>query len=381
MKKIIVILLISAILASCGKAALPTVSDSAANTSEAYTSETAAPPAETDVPEDTDNVGETSFDVPDTLAPTTDDDFRYSEDNLVIACDQNLKRIAVYDMDLVRGDGDLDEAEIWSYTGVRTASVKYRENTVYGDVVITSSYTAGPTIIEYPSKNVIWCGGAECAGDNPHSVEILPSGNMLSAASSGGTVRLYNNVNITSRGYALKYKTYELSGAHGLLYDPDNNYVWALGSRELVAYDVIDNGDGTESLRQVEGLGGILPGRPAGHDLSADLTDSRYLWITSAYELVRYDKKENKFEIEFPESEALSRSGLKGFGNNKNNNFIYCFPNGGVGREWEGSSIASWSTDTLHYAVWEGNKSFDIKAYTSERSAFYKVRIFYGGYR
>ncbi len=305
-----------------------------------------------------------------------------AQSNLAIACDQYQKCVIIYDMDKVGADGDLDKAEIWRYNTGRTASVKYREDTVYGDVVITSSYSNGPTIISYPSKTVIWSGGASAAGDNPHSVEILPSGNMLSAASSGSTVRIYNNVNVKKNGAALKYEEYTLSGAHGLWYDPEYDYVWALGSRELVAYDIIDNGDGTESLKQVDGIGGILPSVANGHDLTANLADSRYLWITSLRHVVRYDKQTNTFELTYPESAALSLGGLKGFSNNEYNNFVYCYPvvGGEVGLPWENEFIASWSTNIIYYAKAKGNGEFDIKVCTSAVSAFYKVRMFTGEY-
>ncbi len=284
-------------------------------------------------------------------------------------------------MDKLGDDGNLDKAEIWSYASGRTASLKYRENTVYGNVIVTATYYMGMKIVKYPSKEVVWSGGKAVVGDNPHSVEILPSGNILSAASSGSSVRIFNNANVLKNKDALKYQEYTLSGAHGLLYDPTNNYVWALGSRDLVAYQVIDNKDGTESLKKVDGFGGTLPMPAAGHDLSADLTNPRYLWITNVRGVVRYDKLENKFELTFPNSDKLSVAGLKGYGNNRNNNFVWCFPNGGKGCEWENKSYASWSTDTIYFAASDGAGGFKIKSGKSPKSAFYKVRIFDGRYQ
>ncbi len=302
-------------------------------------------------------------------------------DNLVIACDQHQNRIVVYDMDLAAETGDLDKAEVWEMTGIRTASIKYRTNTVYGDVIITSSYTDGPTIIKYPSKEIVWKGGAACAGNNPHSVEILPSGNMISAASTGNTVRIYNNANVLKNGDGLKYSTYTLEGAHGLLYDPENNYVWALGGTELVAYMVVDKGDGTEELKKINGVGAKLPSPASGHDLSPDLTDSRYLWITSAKQVLRFDKEEGKFKTSYTQSNKLSKADVKGFGNNQNNNFVFCFPNNGPDREWAGTSYAEWCTDTLYFGTWKRANLLNVKEYKSSTSAFYKVHVFCGEYQ
>ncbi len=392
MKKIFTLMLaLVLMLTSCGSTASSAGSDRGAEPGTSEAGEIDVRETDNKLPSSGMDTGNTSQEAPESKDTTAASDTssaggsgssQISKDPiLAIACDQHQKCITVYDMDKAAEDGDLDKAEVWRYSGLRTASVKYRENTVYGNVVITSSYTAGPTIIGYPSKEIIWCGGAKIAGDNPHSVEILPSGNMLSAASSGSTVRIYNNANVIKNKEAVNYETYTLMGAHGLWYDPELNYVWALGSRELVAYEVIDNGDGTESLKQLNGLGGILPSIPNGHDLTADLTDSRYLWITSLRHVVRFDKKMNKFEITYPESDALSKGGLKSFSNDPSDNFVYCFPNGGAGRPWQDSSIASWSTDTIYYARNKGENKFDIKPCVSSVSAFYKVRIFYGGYQ
>ncbi len=302
-------------------------------------------------------------------------------DNLVIACDQLQSRIVIYDMDVAIEKGNLDAAEVWEFENCHTASIKYRENTVYGNVVVTSSYTDGPTIIKYPSKEVVWKGGAGCAGNNPHSVEILPSGNMLSAASTGNTLRIYNNANVIAKGDKLTFETYELIGAHGVLYDPENNYVWALGSAELVAYAVVDNKDGTESLKKIGGVGGALPSPADGHDLSADLMDSNFLWITSNKGVVRFDKENNSFKTSFPQSNKVSKPSTKGFGNNQNNNYVFCYPNGGEGRSWASQSIADWCTDTLYYGTWIRANYLVVKPYVSETSAIYKAHMFNGKYQ
>ncbi len=288
-------------------------------------------------------------------------------------------------MDKVGADGDLDKAEIWDFTrganGIRTASVKYRENTVYGDVIVSATYGYGPIIVEYPSKKELWVGWAERGGSNPHSVELLPSGNLVLASSTDGIVRIFNSYNhIKKIDKSITYTDYALSGAHGLLYDPDNNYLWALGSFELVAYEVIDNGDGTESLKKVDGVGGDIPSPRSGHDLSADLTNSRYIYLTNVSGVARYDKQTNTFETTFPGSNVLSRGNLKSFSNNTENNFVSCYPYISTSREWDNKDIAGWCSDTMYYSVSKGNGQFDVKTFTTKKSALYKLRTFCGQY-
>ncbi len=309
--------------------------------------------------------------------------------NLVVAGDQYGKRIVVYDLDKVGTDGDLDKAEVWEYVwpeelgkyGIRTASVKYRENTIYGNVIVAATYSEGPIIVKYPSKELVWRGWGANGGKNPHSVEILPSGNMLLASSDEGIVRIFNNANVISKvDKKIEYTDYTLSGAHGLLYDPDNNYVWALGSFELVAYKVIDNGDGTESLEQVQGVGGDLPSPRSGHDLSADLTNSRYIFLTNKSSVVRYDKQLNVFNETFPGSDVLSRPNLKSFSNNTENNFISCYPYISETREWSSTSVAGYCSDTMFYYISKGNGQFETKTFTTKKTALYKIRTLCGQY-
>ena len=65
-------------------------------------------------------------------------------DDIVIACDQRNRRLVMYDLGKLNPGDALDEAEIWSFsfrtdwgTPSNVSGVKYRKNTVFGDVIIT----------------------------------------------------------------------------------------------------------------------------------------------------------------------------------------------------------------------------------------------------
>lgn len=300
-------------------------------------------------------------------------------DNKVLVSDYASKRIIVYDLDLVGEDGDLTKAEIWSLDDGYSASVKYREDTVFGDVILhTAHYNA--SIVNYETKEVIWSAPG-VAGWGVHSIEILPSGNVVTACTTDGMLRIFNSANGVKNGDEVKYVDYvEVPGAHGVLWDPEYNCLWALGTSDLIAYQVIDNGDGTESLRKIGGMGGRLPtGGQGGHDLSADLLDCRYLWITSS-KVLRFDKEEGTFSEKYPDSAKLNKNGVKGFGNNLNRNYIYT-----VAKyddpAWTAAGNEAYATDTITFGYWKTENLLYLKKCVAEGAQFYKARVFYGKYQ
>jgi len=300
-------------------------------------------------------------------------------DNKVLVSDYENKRIIVYDLDLVGDDGKLEDAEIWALENAYSASVKYREDTVFGDVILhTADYNA--SIVDYKTKKTVWASKGD-AGWGVHSIEILPSGNIVTAGATDGIVRLFNSANAVNKGDSVKYVDYPgLVGAHGVLWDPEYNCLWALGANELVAYQVIDNGDGTESLKKILGLGGKLPdeGR-GGHDLAADLLDSRYLWITSS-KVLRFDKEEGTFSDKYENFAKLDKNAVKGFGNNLNRNYIYTQAKYDD-KSWTSQGNEAWATDTITFCYWKSENFLYLKKCVAEGAQFYKARVFYGKYQ
>ena len=145
-------------------------------------------------------------------------------DDIVIACDQRNRRLVMYDLGMLNPGDSLDLAEIWSFsfrtdwgTPSNVSGVKYRKNTVFGDVIITCCSGGYAAIIKYPSKEVVW--ETRSCGNNPHSVEILPNGDLACASSTGGTIQLYRTSALLKgdKKVADSWKTYKLKGAHGVL--------------------------------------------------------------------------------------------------------------------------------------------------------------------
>lgn len=309
-------------------------------------------------------------------------------DDWVIACDQKNTRLVIYDLGSLEKTGDsLDGVEEWSMSlkghagSGNLSGVKYREDTVFGDVIIAVASGGYAGIIKYPSKEVVW--EINSCGNNPHSIEILPNGNVVCAASTGASVRLYYTSALLNgdTAKAKTHKEYKLVGAHGVLWDPTEEVLWAVGDNELLAYGLV--GETTsQTLTVLGGMGGSLPkGYTGGHDLSPDYMDKNYLYITVNSGVLHFDKDSGEFSTEFTESSKLTKKGTKGFGNNPNHNFIFAYPNKGEGTDWANASYASWCTNVIHFGRWKSESYFAVSAFESSTSAFYKVRVFCGQYQ
>ena len=299
-------------------------------------------------------------------------------ENKVLVSDYKARRIIVYNLDKVGEDGKLEGAEEWVLENAYSASIKYREDTVFGDVILhTADYNA--SIVDYETKEVIWVAPG-VAGWGVHSIEILPSGNVVTAGATDGIVRMFNSANGVKNGDPVAYEDYkDLPSAHGVLWDPEYQVLWALGANDLLAYRVVDNGDGTEKLQKIQGMGGKLPADgQGGHDLSADLTDSRYLWITSS-KVYRFDKEEGTFSTSYKDNK-VNKNGIKGFGNNLNNNYIFTQANF-EDPDWTAAGNVAWTTDTIVFGYWKNENFLYLKKCVAEGAQFYKARVFYGKYQ
>lgn len=303
----------------------------------------------------------------------SDDSDKVAAPNMFLACDQYNRQIVLYDLDKIEEGDDLEDALVWTLEDADyCADMKYREDTVFGDVILT---TRG--MYSYPSGEAIWiCGNP---GNNTHAVEILPDGDIVFANSTGGTVRYFNSsVLLDDPSANVQWKDHELYGAHGVVYDPEYETLWALGSKELVGYMVMEDG-----IKEIGGLGAMLPEKNQdGHDLSADYSDSRYLYLTSST-VLRFDKEECKFIKSFPQSNKLSNAATKGFGNNENNNFIFivCNGKGNENKPWGGMNIADWCSDKVYYGYWQRDNYMKVAEFVTSTRAFYKTRPFIGTYQ
>jgi len=292
----------------------------------------------------------------------------------------NGKALCVYDLDLVEPGRTLDDAVIWSTPHGEGGDMKYREDTVFGDVIVTCGNGAAK-IISYPEGKLLW--STTNPGNNSHAIEILPSGNIVIANSTGSTLRLFRTCVLVDdpQAKANSFTDYEFSDAHGVLWDPEYETLWALGNVELAGYSVVGTGK-DETLVKVSGMGTDLPANAdGGHDLSADMTNTQYLYLTVNSRSFRFHKESGELEDKFPQYAKLSKSAMKGLSNNRNGNFFYTQVNNGVGTAWENENFAAWCTDRITFGYWKSENFLYVEEYVSEFGNFYKCRAFCGQYQ
>lgn len=300
--------------------------------------------------------------------------------DLVMACNHLTGILGVYDMERLSPGDRLEDGLVWSTKHGEGADMKYREGTVFGDVIVTTG-AGRAAMIRYPEGNLLW--ETTSVANNPHAIEILPSGNIIVASSTGNALRLFYTSALLDgvKPSAIRSRDVELVGAHGVLWDPEYACVWALGDRELKAY--VLRGEGTkETLHVLNGTGAALPTDLLwGHDLSADYTDTRYLYLTVGSAVLRFDKDEGRLIRDFPQYAKLTRKNVKGFSNNRNGNFFLSEVNYGVGTLWEEENFAAWCTDRIQYAYWKTPNFLYVQQYAFEHGAMYKIRVFDGAYQ
>ncbi|MGW4303592.1 DUF6528 family protein [Streptomyces sp. NPDC004646] len=191
-------------------------------------------------------------------------------------------------------DGDSRYADLQptsSFTYV--SEVKARTSGGPMLVLVTASYGFA-AVVEYPTGKRRWAGLVAGSGPgddlNPHSIELLPDGNVAVACSSGNAVRVY----AASQGpTATDHFTTPLTTAHGVHWDSGANVLWAVGGSKLAAYTLA----GTPAqpvLTEKTSASVDLP-TSDGHDVGAVTGSSDLLWVSTGSALYQYSKSARTF--------------------------------------------------------------------------------------
>ena len=275
---------------------------------------------------------------------------------LVALTNQGKWRLQVYDIT----NGRLDESSlVWSYkTPFRNiAGVKFRHSEKYGNVVLTVCGNRYGCMISYPEGKVLW--STEAAASNPHSIELMPNGIIAIASSDGGEVRFFKTDERSSKTPDAKMT---LRDAHGVLWDPEREVLWAIGANVLTAYRVTLDEDGAVAVTEDTSLKATIPNYGA-HDLAPVYGNKNELWITTGSHVYRYNKTDKAFSLEYEGHEIVDIGGVKGVGNFDNGDIVYIYPDG---------EYQSWTGKTA-YLVKKG--ADEREELVSEVGHFYKIRV------
>ncbi|MFK7692465.1 DUF6528 family protein [Paenibacillus sp. HJGM_3] len=253
---------------------------------------------------------------------------------------------------------------------------KVRTNEVWGGqwmVFTDSSGLAG--IIPYPQGDAKKWGLA--VGDNPHSAELLPNGNIAIAASTGGWVRVYASSQGSS---ADKYAQYAMPGAHAVLWDPQRQVLWAAGDDALVSLRVAGS-DAAPALEEAERI--ALPTKHA-HAVEPVYGNPDRLWVASGSQVYQYVKSTKSFDSAYPGREAISRVGVKSIGNQPSGEVVETVPD--MAKKPPGGCKANnWCTETVDRFRPEGGQpgagAWSRIGQTLSGEALYKARILNPNYQ
>lgn len=97
--------------------------------------------------------------------------------------------------------------------------------------VILMTTESGIAILAFPKKTLLFYS---CPGHSPHSIALLPDGNLVYAAFSG-FLALYSTRNRKQIFHLFPKQTIDLPTAHGVQWDEKGQLLWAFG-RDAAAY-------------------------------------------------------------------------------------------------------------------------------------------------
>ena len=285
---------------------------------------------------------------------------------LVGMANQSKNQIEVYDISV----GNMN-TPIWTYktTATTISGFKLRDYAPYGKVVLTAAGKIAE-MVSYDTKELIW--RTTDSSGNTHSIELLPNGiivtggtNPTNHASAPGCTLTFFNLHGEDPSECILEVNF--NDAHGVLWDPAYNRLWATGGDVLNAYEVVLNDDGTITLTKDENLSIILPEIHA-HDLQPYGKDVNKLLVSTWYNIYLFDKQTGECT-----SLVKLDSNVKGIGILPTGELVYMYPDG-LAETWNTTwiNIDDLTTDE------DDENPLEIH---SDQGRFYKLRVWDAAYQ
>jgi hypothetical protein len=227
--------------------------------------------------------------------------------------DQNHGRVMIFDVAF----RDWNREAQWSWTPhgagwVNLSDVKFRS---YGgrNTVLVAASGGKVATVDLTTRRETW--SAE-PGGNPHAIELLPTGAVAVASSTGGRLTLYG------KDQHQASDTEKFERAHAVLWDPDNRLLWALGGDQLCSYRIggsanaprFDAGKRCKQL-PLDGPrqnGESLAEAVDAHDLSPVHGNPAEMWFSTRHAVYLYNIRQSSIR-RVPGS--ISQPDIKSVGN------------------------------------------------------------------
>lgn len=194
-------------------------------------------------------------------------------------------------------------------------------------LLTTDSYGLA-AMVPYPSGDGSYWAADVGRPANPHSMEVLPDGNVAVAASTGGWVRLYT----ASQGpRSTAYTQFTFAGAHGVVWDADRELLWAVGDYEVVGLTV----GGTAAEPTLTATTRYDLPTPWGHDLQPVPGADNRLWVSSGSRVYQLDVRTGVFHTGYRGAATIDVSGVKSVTTNPaTGQVLTAAPEAGTGCSW-----------------------------------------------
>ena len=130
---------------------------------------------------------------------------------------------------------------------------------------------------------------ANC-GQNPHSAEILPDGNIVTAESKSGEINTF--VVDTVKVLGAKANTLKIGNAHNAVWDRKRSYLYVTGTISggvTALFRFKYNGDRTNPKLTTQTRIYTFTNESGGHDLFPVYGEEDKLWLTAASAVYKFD--------------------------------------------------------------------------------------------
>ena len=260
-----------------------------------------------------------------------------------------------------------DDAFISSYKG-SVSDIKLRYSDYYGGYVVVTCSGNSVCIVDYETGENLFSTAYK--SNNLHAIELLPDGNIVTAGSSGNSLTLFaasqGDDDKNGNTYAQKYT---FTDAHGLLWDSDLNVLWALGGKEVTAYQMAGT-PAEPMLVQRTDLTTSLPTN-GGHDLYPVYGEENKLWVTTESKLYQFDTDSRTFTP----IDAVTAENIKSIGNQPYSGTLVRT----IADEKNGYAV--WCTDTVELLIPQADGSYQSVKKTVNDASYYKARVWYYKYQ
>lgn len=201
----------------------------------------------------------------------------------VATTEQVKNKVLVFDKNKAFTDANVH----WSFSpgaGVwgNLSDVKIRSTSAQGWIALVAASGGKAGIVDIASEkhtelnDLKW---SATPGGNPHAIERIPGNGSVVVASSAGYLTVYAPSSVSNLASLAKVQTINLAGAHGVLWDPTYQLLWAIGKGTLRGYAV----EGTYRSTRLRHYGAAvsLGSGNLGHDLQPDYSNTQRLLCTA----------------------------------------------------------------------------------------------------